>query len=110
MRAGSASPRESRLRDLLVSSGLPEPALNVPIRLLDGSSTPGDLVYAEYRVVVEYDGDQHRLDEQQFSRDVDRLNALALAGWIVVRIRKDMSDATTIDLASTALRSRGWCA
>ncbi|MFD4420725.1 DUF559 domain-containing protein [Agromyces sp. NPDC058484] len=110
MRGGSASPRESRLRELLVGAGLPEPALNTPIRLLDGSSTPGDVVYVEYRVVVEYDGEQHRLDAEQFGRDVDRLNALALAGWLVVRIRKDMSDPTAIHLVSTALRSRGWLA
>lgn len=110
IRAGSASPRESRLRELLLGAGLPEPALNTPIRLLDGSFTPGDLVYAAYRVVVEYDGEQHRLDERQFGHDVDRLNALALAGWLVVRIRKDMSDFTAIELATTALRSRGWVA
>ena len=107
LRAGSASPRESWLRELLVGAGLPEPELNVPIRLLDGSSTHGDLVYAEYRVLVEYDGEQHRLDDDRFGRDVDRLNALALAGWLVVRIRKGMSDATVIDLVSTALRRGG---
>lgn len=108
LRAGSASPRESRLRELLTGAGFPEPSSNTPIELLDGSSTHGDLVYAEYRVLVEYDGEQHRLDPQQFGRDVDRLNALALAGWIVVRIRKDMTDAIIVDLVSTALRSRGW--
>jgi hypothetical protein len=106
MRTGSASPRETRLRELLVGAGLPEPELNVPISLLDGGSTHGDLVYAEHRVVVEYDGEQHREDAAQFIRDVDRLNALSLAGWIVVRIRKDMGDATVIELVSTALRSR----
>lgn len=108
LRGGSASPRETRLRELLVDAGFPEPASNMPIELLDGSSTHGDLVYAEYRVVVEYDGEQHRLDPGQFGRDVDRLNALALAGWIVVRIRKDMTDVTVVNLVSTALRSRGW--
>ncbi|MFE5671184.1 DUF559 domain-containing protein [Agromyces sp. NPDC056523] len=108
LRAGSASPRETRLRELLVAAGLPEPALNVPIVLRDGRSTPGDLVYAEYRVLVEYDGEQHREDAEQFGRDVDRLNALAIAGWVVVRIRKDMADASVLDLVTTALTARGW--
>lgn len=108
MREGSASPRETWLRELLVGAGLPEPALNVPLRLLDGGSTPGDLVYAEYHVVVEYDGEQHREDPAQFGRDVDRLNALSVAGWVVVRIRKEMDEATVIDLVTAALRSREW--
>ena len=90
-----------------MTAGLPEAALNVPI-LRDGQSTPGDLVYAEYRVIVEYDGEQHREDAAQFGRDVDRLNALAIAGWVVVRIRKDMADATVIDPVTTALRAAGW--
>lgn len=108
IRAGSASPRETRLRELLVGAGLPEPELNAPIPLRDGTTTPGDLVYAAYRVVVEYDGEQHRLDPKQFGRDVDRLNALALAGWVVVRIRKDLSDADAIALVSSALEAGGW--
>ena len=93
---------------LLVAAGLPEPALNVPILLRDGRSTPGDLVYAEYRVIVEYDGEQHREDAAQFGRDVDRLNALAIAGWVVVRIRKDMADATVVELVARALTAGGW--
>ena len=108
MRAGSASPRETRLRELLIGAGLPEPELNVTIPLIDGGSTPGDLVYAEYHVVVEYDGEQHREDPAQFGRDVDRLNALSLAGWVVVRIRKEMDDTTVIHLVTSALKSRGW--
>lgn len=108
MRAGSASPRETRLRELLVGAGLPEPEPNAPIELPDGTRTHGDLVYARHRVVVEYDGEQHREDPVQFARDVDRLNALSVAGWIVVRIRKDMSDARAIEVVSAALTSRGW--
>lgn len=33
---------------------------------------------------MEYDGDQHRSAEQ-FRRDVERLNALRMAGWTVLR-------------------------
>lgn len=42
-------------------AGLPEPALNAPIFDVDGSLVAiGDLVWWEQKVVVEYEGDQHR--------------------------------------------------
>ncbi|MBM7502821.1 endonuclease domain-containing protein [Agromyces aurantiacus] len=108
LRERSASPQETRLRELLVRAALPEPELNAPITLAGGVITHGDLVYAAYRVVVEYDGEQHRLDPEVFHRDVDRLNALAVAGWIVVRIRKGMADDDVIRVVSQALESGGW--
>jgi hypothetical protein len=87
VRAGSESPRETRLRLLLVRGGLPEPLLNVDILDAHGRFIArGDLVYPEQRVIVEYDGDQHRTDRRQFERDVDRLEALAAEGWRVVRV------------------------
>ena len=46
----------------------------------------GDLVYRHWRVIVEYDGDQHRTDTTQFDRDVRRLDDFAANGWRVVRI------------------------
>ena len=35
---------------------------------------------------MEYDGDQHRTDHEQFDRDVLRLEGFAAAGWTVVRV------------------------
>ncbi|WP_430647618.1 endonuclease domain-containing protein [Agromyces sp. GXS1127] len=106
LRDRAASPRETRLRLRLVAAGLPEPLRNHPIRLLDGRTVHGDLVYDAERVVVEYDGEQHRPDDAQFARDVDRLNALALAGWLVIRIRKDMGNDEVVDLVRSALMRR----
>lgn len=48
----------------------------------------GDLVDAERRVLLEYDGQQHRLDDTQYGRDVDRLDDLARLGWRVIRVNK----------------------
>jgi very-short-patch-repair endonuclease len=87
IRVGSESPMETRLRLLLVRGGLPEPALNVDIRDRRGRFVArGDLVYEKERVVVEYDGDQHRSERAQYERDVDRLEQLGDEGWRVIRV------------------------
>jgi len=110
LRAGSASPRETRLRLLVLRApaGYPDPEPNGPIDLSTGARTHGDLVFRVFRVILEYDGDQHRLLERQFHRDVDRLNDLARDGWLVIRIRRDTTDAAALDWLDAALRSRGW--
>src|SRR4051812_5976734 len=87
VRVGSESPQETRLRLLLVGAGLPEPKLNVDIHDRFGRFVArGDLVYPEHRVVVEYDGDQHRTDRRQYERDVERLEGLGAEDWRVVRV------------------------
>jgi hypothetical protein len=103
MRPGSASPRETRLRLLVERTGHPAPECNGVIPLLDGDSTHGDLVFREQRVILEYDGEQHRTDEKQFHRDVDRLNALALAGWTVIRVTRAQSPARMLQSLDRAL-------
>ncbi|HEU5222809.1 MAG TPA: hypothetical protein VFU07_03915 [Candidatus Lumbricidophila sp.] len=108
VRPGSASPRESRLRLLVVRAGFPEPELNGPIRLRIGTTVHGDLVFRAYRVVLEYEGDQHRTDARQFMRDVDRVNSLNDAGWRVIRVHRGTSDATVLAWLEAGLRARGW--
>lgn len=108
LRPRSASPRETRLRLLVVRAGYPEPALNHPIPTGGGRVTHGDLAFVAYRVLLEYDGEQHRTDRTRFDKDVDRLNALALAGWLVIRIRAGTPDDAILDALDRALRLRGW--
>lgn len=80
------SPRETRLRVALVLAGLPTPTCNQNL----GSDTEPigrvDLVFVGFRVIVEYDGDQHRTDWRQWNRDIDRLEAFGDAGYVVVRV------------------------
>lgn len=108
MRPHSYSARETRTRLTVCRAGYPEPELNSRIALLDGTHTRGDLVFRAYRVLLEYDGEQHRDDDEQWAKDVARLNALAAAGWLVVRITKHWSPAQVLDALDTALRARGW--
>ncbi len=68
-RIGSDSRMESLLRIKIVQAGLPEPQLNQVIYGSDGRRLGRvDMVYFEERVIVEYDGDQHRTDPVQYEK------------------------------------------
>ncbi|WP_143231641.1 DUF559 domain-containing protein [Agromyces cerinus] len=108
MRANVYSRRETFVRLALVRAGLPEPEPNAFIELRRGRRTRGDLVFRAYRVLVEYDGEQHLFDTAQWATDVARLNDLAEAGWRVIRITKQMSRAEIVARTERALRDLGW--
>ncbi|WP_127792326.1 hypothetical protein [Agromyces sp. LHK192] len=108
LRADSYSRQESLLRLALVRAGLPEPEPNGMITLRSGRRTRGDLVFRGYRVLVEYDGEHHRLDLAQWTTDVARLNDLAADGWLVIRTTKRMPRSELVERTARALRDRGW--
>lgn len=111
IRAGSESPRESRLRMVIVGSGLPEPELNVDVHdALGRFLGRGDMVYPHWKVLVEYDGDQHRTEQGQYRRDVDRLEGFTASGWQVVRVlNHHLSDeAALVRRIRDALIRGGW--
>ncbi|GAA2174541.1 hypothetical protein GCM10009846_20880 [Agrococcus versicolor] len=89
-RVGVESPRETELRLLVMAAGHPEPVCNVDVRDSVGRFLARvDLAWPSLRVALEYDGEQHRLDDRQFARDIERGEALERAGWIVVRVTKE---------------------
>lgn len=88
VRAGVDSPPESRLRMLIVLAGLPEPTVNLIIR----DQRTGDwvrrfeLAYPELRVAIEYEGRQHRDDDEIWAADIDRREDLDRRAWRVVQV------------------------
>lgn len=107
----AASRPETGLRLMIVEAGLPEPELNAPIRVGSKLLAVGDLVFARWKVLVEYDGEQHRTSDAQFARDRERLLALQLAGWIIVPVRAEglrQGSARTIAEIRAALHAHGW--
>ena len=89
VRQGAESRPETLLRLLLVGAGLPEPELNPEVADSAGRRIGRfDLVYRERRVLVEYDGDQHRTSTAQYERDMTRFERAAEAGWTTIRVRK----------------------
>jgi hypothetical protein len=79
------SPRETWLRLCLVFAGLPTPQCN-PVVDGDRRSARVDLVYLEFGVLIEYEGDQHRGDKRQWNRDIDRYDDFMNARFVVIRI------------------------
>ncbi len=92
MRVGSDSVPESVLRLAILDAGLPEPELQVRLRLHDPLSPSADLGYRRRRVAIQYDGGHH-LEEQQIFSDRRRDKAFEAAGWTVLVFDKaDLAD------------------
>ena len=105
----AASRPESLVRHALVSSGLPEPEVQFPIRDHRGREVVhADLGWARWKVLLEYEGRQHA-DRDQFGRDIDRYSLMAAEGWLVLRFaaRHLARLDGVVDRAARALRSRG---
>ena len=89
-REGVDSPQESRLRLLLVLAGLPEPRVNLIIRGRDGSwRRRYDLVYEQFRLIIEFDGRQHAEDAQQWLSDIFRREELDQMRWRLVIVTSE---------------------
>jgi len=87
IRPRTDSAMETVLRLLIVDAGLPEPVVNLPICDTAGAFVAfADLAWAQERVIVEYEGDQHRTDRAQFASDIERIGLLQQLGWFVIRV------------------------
>lgn len=107
------SPRETAVRLVIVRAGLPEPLVNEPVTGPNGEFLGfGDLVYPEWKVVVEYDGGYHFDNDKQIHRDIDRLARFTAAGWTVIRIHKYhlATPSVIVSRVAEALRAAGWSA
>ncbi|HWR85674.1 MAG TPA: DUF559 domain-containing protein [Rhodoglobus sp.] len=90
IRPRTDSPRETRLRLLIIRAGLPEPDVNAPIRDAHGRFLGfADLSYAEVRLIIEYEGEHHFAHPDQIRHDIDRIAAFERAGWRVIRAHRD---------------------
>lgn len=112
IRPGAESRPESLLRLAIGDAGLPEPEVNPNLYDARGRFLGRcDLVYRRWKVIVEYDGEQHRTDNGQFDHDVLRLEGFARAGWTVVRIvgRSFFGDRDAcVARVRSALLEAGW--
>lgn len=78
----SESPMESRLRHLLVASGLPRPTAQHVVRDPSGNFVARlDLAYLGCRLAIEYDGAFHW---EQRGEDDRRRDAVRALGWTVI--------------------------
>ncbi|MHA3022995.1 hypothetical protein ACXPWS_22390 [Mycobacterium sp. BMJ-28] len=105
---GAASPQESRLRLLFLDTGFPRPTTQIP--LLEGGQVlrTVDMGWEEFKVVVEYDGDQHRTNRTQYVKDLRVLPRIEQLGWSVTRVIKESTDWAIVERTYGALVARGW--
>jgi len=112
VREGVEARTESLLRLLLVRAGLPEPEVGVDIFDRDGRWLGrADMLFRDWRVVTEYDGEQHRTSTTQYHRDETRIENFNRAGYPTVRIRKAHlfgHPEIAVERVTRALRSAGW--
>lgn len=101
------SPMETRLRLLLERAGFSAPECGFELTRPRGRSVGWfDLAWPESRVLVEYDGDQHRASTRQYEKDIRRFDDAAELGWRVVRVRSRgilISPADTVARVARAL-------
>lgn len=85
VRPGVISPRETRLRLLMVFSGLSEPVIAHEV-VAAGRRRSLDTAYPEWKVAVEYDGRHHVERDLQWSEDIERLEELGEEEWRIVTV------------------------
>lgn len=88
IRVGSMSPLETDTRLECVAAGLPEPELDVEVRAPHTGRLAGiaDLRFPGYRVLIEVEGDHHRVDRAQWTRDIEKVAAYTALGYETVRV------------------------
>jgi very-short-patch-repair endonuclease len=90
--AGTRSKLEARLLRALLAAGIPEPLVNVRVRVQDGTIEV-DMYWPDARLCVEVDGVGHRRERSRRA-DARRDARLRAAGKVVVRL-----DVVEIDTA-----------
>lgn len=88
LRSPVDSPPESWLRLALVDGGLPEPEVQLAVRTRAGLRH-GDLGYRHARLLIEYQGDEHRTSRKRWLADLTRVQLLEDAGYRVLLVGAD---------------------
>ncbi|MEO6792658.1 MAG: hypothetical protein ABI253_06200 [Mycobacterium sp.] len=106
MDAGAESPRETRLRLLLIDAGLPRP--RTQIRVTDGSNNAFiDMGYDEPMVGLDYDGKHHSEDRAQYVHGIGRSELIERQGWIDIHVVVEHSRRFILRRVSEAFARRG---
>lgn len=101
---------ESETRAVLTFAGLPAPRVNRQLALAEDLVLIGDLVYEEWRTVVEYEGAQHQEERGVYVADLDRYAALRRhdIGYVQVTHEKLRHARTLVAEVYRELLGRGY--
>ena len=84
-RVGVESPKETRSRLVIVDAGLPEPVVQFEVWVDGVLRAVIDLAYPDWLIAIEYEGEHHLTDPEQWAKDIRRQELLESLGWIVSR-------------------------
>lgn len=106
------SPPESKIRTRIILAGLPRPEVN-PVLRGPGGEWIGqpDLAFLDLREVLEYEGDGHRTDREQWLIDLERVPRFEEHDWHVTRAgANDLRDGSRriLLLLARLLEKKGW--
>ena len=90
LRTGAESAKESETRAIICAAALPEPELNVKLHDAAGFIGRVDMLFPDWRVIVEYEGRQHADSLHQWNKDLWRYERLERAGYVVIRVTQEM--------------------
>lgn len=107
VRPRTDSQRETALRLLVVRAGLPEPEVNGRLTGEGERERRGDLVFRQWRVVLEYEGLHHQQSRAAYLDDIDRFGDLS-SRWRFIRVAKEHTPEHILLRTTSALREAGW--
>lgn len=87
--ARSRSLMESETRSVLCFAGLPKPEVNGAVPVGDDVEVIGDLWYAEWRVLIEYEGGHHQADRDVYLGDLGRYELIRAVDIRYVQVTKE---------------------
>ena len=109
---GAESPQETTARLALIDAVIPTPRTQIVVRDEYGDFVARiDMGYEEFRVGIEYDGQQHWTSADQRDLDIDRYSALLDLGWVIVRVSSELlryRQATFVARVVAAMQAAGW--
>ncbi len=105
--AGAVSPRETWLRLLVIRADYPRPQTQIRVLSPDGRRPYYlDMGWKDLMLALEYDGEQHRLDPNQYRYDIQRSEDLAELGWTRLRVVKTNTAADVLRRLDRLWRSK----
>ena len=106
MDGGARSPRETRVRLLLIDAGLPRPRTNIRVRD-DQWEAVIAIGWDGPMVGVDYEDDQPT-DGFRAVQDIACEELFQRRGWIHIRVRREHAPRSIVHRVRSALRQRGW--
>ncbi|PJK23149.1 hypothetical protein [Mycolicibacterium goodii] len=103
---GAESPRETWLRLVVVRAGYPPPQTQYAV-LNEYGALIGevDMAWPELKIALEYEG-LHHTDPVTLRKDIQRMDEMVEAGWIVIRVTARDGEATVLKRVAKAWASR----